>query len=236
MVLQRRVTTLLSAVRIVVLEEVMKKPLLLIPVLALAAGCVYPTRSLPGAYGRQRPMYPRASGPQIDLATLPVGRWDNVMMSAVGTPLMVLMTNGTTASGTVVSATRDALRLRVAAGEVDLAAAEVMRVDRLAGGPRGAVKDGARGAAFGAGVVGVLGLIAGHMPPPRLFAAGAIVGAHQNIQLAGLAPGATTIYLAEAAVPPETAVSTDEEAVPRGLDRCRPAGRPGVIFCNPGRP
>ena len=213
----------------------MKKLLLLVPVLTLAAGCVYPTRSLPGAYGRQRPMYPRAVRPQIDLATLPVGRWDNVMMSAVGTPLMVLTMTGTTASGTVVSATRDALRLRVAAGEVDLAAAEVMRVDRLAGGPRGVVKDGARGAAFGAGIVGVVGLIAGHLPPPRLFAAGAIVGAHQNIQLAGLASGATTIYLAEAAVARETAAAADEDAVPRGLDRCRPAGRPGLRFCDPGR-
>jgi hypothetical protein len=212
----------------------MKKLLMLIPVLAVAAGCVYPTRSLSGTYGRQRPMHPRSVGPQIDLATFAVGRWDNVMMSAVGTPLMVLMTNGTTASGTVVSATSDALRLRVASGEVDLAAAEVMRVDRLPGGPRGMVKDGARGAAFGAGVLGVLGLVIGHVPPARLFAAGAIVGAHQNIQLAGLAPGPSTIYLAQAAVPPSTGVSADD-AGPRGLDRCRPAGRPGLIFCDPGR-
>ncbi len=212
----------------------MKKLLMLIPVLAVAAGCVYPTRSLSGTYGRQRPMHPRSVGPQIDLATFAVGRWDNVMMSAVGTPLMVLMTNGTTASGTVVSATSDALRLRVASGEVDLAAAEVMRVDRLPGGPRGMVKDGARGAAFGAGVLGVLGLVIGHVPPARLFAAGAIVGAHQNIQLAGLAPGPSTIYLAQAAVPPSTGVSADD-AGPRGLDRCRPAGRPGLIFCDVGR-
>jgi hypothetical protein len=63
------------------------------------------------------------------------------------------------------------------------------------------VKDGARGAAFGAGVVGVLGLITGHVPPPRLFGAGAIVGAYQNYELAGLARGATTIYLAESAMP-----------------------------------
>jgi hypothetical protein len=208
----------------------MRNPVLLIPVLAFTVGCAYPTRSLPGAYGRQRPMYPRAVGPQIDVATLPVGRWDNVMMSAVGTPLMVLMMNGTTASGTIISATRDALRLRVAAGEVDLAAAEVMRVDRLAGGPHGVVKDGVRGAAFGAGVVGVLGLLIGHVPPARLFAAGAIVGAHQNIQLAGLAPGATTIYLAEAAVPSETAAPADGEGSRPGLDRCRPVGRPGHLL------
>ena len=213
----------------------MKKLLLLIPVLALAAGCVYPTRSLPGPYGRQRPEYPRALGPQIDLAALPIGRWDNVMMSAVGSPLMVLMVNGTTASGTVVSATSDGLRLRVASGEVDLAAAEVIRVDRLAGGPRGVVKDGARGAAFGAGVLGVLGLIIGHVPPARLFAAGAIVGAHQNVQRGGLAAGATTIYLAEAAVPSAAAASEEDDAAtePSGLGRCRSSGRPGLFFCQP---
>lgn len=211
----------------------MKKLLWLIPVLALAAGCVYPTRSLQGAYGRHRPMYPRAVGPQIDLAALPIGRWDNVMMSAVGTPLMALMMDGATASGPVVHATRDALRLRVAAGEVDLAAADIMRVDRLAGGGRAVVKDGVRGAAFGAGVVGVLALIVGHVPPPRLFAAGAIVGAHQNIQLAGLPAGATTIYLAEAAVPSVTTASSEDDATRPGLGRCQPSGRPGIIFCNP---
>jgi hypothetical protein len=217
------------------LEEVMQKLPLLIPVLALAAGCAYPTRSLPDAYGRQRAMYPRAVGPQLDLATMPIGRWDNVMMSAVGTPLMVLTMNGTTASGTFVFATSDALRLRVASGDVDLAAAEVMRVDRLGGGPRDALKNGVRGGAFGAGVVGVLGLIIGHVPPARLFAAGAIVGAHQDVRLGGLAAGPSTIYLAEAAVPSVAAGSKDDDGARPGLDRCRPAGRPEVMSCNPGR-
>lgn len=191
----------------------MKKLLLLAPVLSVTVGCVYPAQSLSGMYPRQRPMYPRPVGPQFNLASLPVGRWDNVMMSAVGTPLMVLMMNGTTASGPIVSATSDTLRLRVASGEVDLAAADVMRVDRLSGGAKNAVKNGARGAAFGAGVVGVLGLIAGHVPPPRLFAAGAIVGAEQNIELAGLERGATTIYLAESAAP---AVAGRTARVPLG--------------------
>ena len=200
----------------------MKKLLLLIPALALAAACVYPTRSLPAAYGRHHLVYPRSVGPQIDLATLPIGRWDHVMMSAVGTPLFVLMRTGATASGTVVSATSDGLRLRVASGDLDFAAGDVMRVDRLAGGPRGVVKEGARGAAFGAGVVGVLGLITGHAPPPRLFAAGAIVGAHQNVQLAGLAAGATTIYLAQAAVPSAVAWPADG-AAPAGSSSLRAA-------------
>ena len=203
----------------------MKKLLLMVPLIGLTAGCAYPVQSLPGAYAGQRPMYPRAPGPQFNLASLPIGRWDNVMMTAVGTPLLVLMMNGTTATGQVVAATNDTLRLRVASGEVDLAAADVMRVDRLAGGTRSAVKDGARGAAFGAGVVGVLALIAGQAPPARVFAAGAIIGAEQNVEFGSLARGATTIYLAEGAVPAAVAPPAARVA-PR--DPCSP----GMAVCN----
>jgi hypothetical protein len=210
----------------------MKKLLLMVPLIGLTAGCAYPVQSLPGAYAGQRPMYPRAPGPQFNLASLPIGRWDNVMMTAVGTPLLVLMMNGTTATGEIVAATNDTLRLRVASGEVDFAAADVMRVDRLAGGTRSAVNDGARGAAFGAGVVGVLGLIAGHAPPPRLFAAGAIIGAQQNIELAGAARGASTIYLAEAAAP---AVVAPAAAAASPAARAGSRGRcgPGTAACTP---
>jgi hypothetical protein len=100
-----------------------------------------------------------------------------------------------------------------------------MRVDRLAGGTRSAVKDAARGAAFGAGVVGVLGLIAGHAPPARVFAAGAIIGAEQNVELGSLARGATTIYLAEGAVPAALAPPAARVA-PRGS--CSPS----MAVCN----
>jgi hypothetical protein len=187
----------------------MKSLLVIVPCAALAAGCAVPIQTLAGAYPggyvnpyAQRPMYPRPVGPQVNLAaSLPIGRWDNVMMSAVGTPLLVLMMNGTTANGALVAATSASVRLHVAAGDVELQAADVMRVDRLSGGAGDVVKDGARGAAFGAGVVGVLGLIAGHVPPPRLFAAGGIIGAEQNIEVAKLARGSTTIYLAESAAP-----------------------------------
>ena len=206
----------------------MKRLLLIVPLIGLTAGCAYPVQSLPGAYAGQRPMYPRTPGPQFNLVSLPIGRWDNVMMTAVGTPLLVLMMNGMMATGEVVAATSDALRLRVASGEVDLAAADVMRVDCLVGGARSVVKDGARGAAFGTGVVGVLGLIAGHVPPPRLFAAGAIIGAQQNIQVAGLARGASTIYLAEAAAPGVAAAATPVR--PPGS---RAPCAPGVTPCNP---
>lgn len=202
----------------------MKKLLVLIPVLSITTGCMYPAQSLSGPYAGQRSMYARAVGPQFNLAALPIGRWDNVMMSAVGTPLLVLMKDGGTASGTIVSATSETLRLKVASGDVDLAAAEVMRVDRLSGGKQEAVKHGARGAAFGAAVVGVLGLIAGHVPPPRLFAAGAIVGAEQNIEFAGFARGASIIYLSDAA-----AVRTVGAPPPNSSARGRCA--PGVT-CN----
>jgi hypothetical protein len=103
-----------------------------------------------------------------------------------------------------------------------------MRVDRLSGGTRNVVKDGARGAAFGAGVVGVMGLIAGHVPPPRLFAAGGIVGAYQSIELAGLARGSSTIYHAESAVPAVAAAAPRATRVgvrPGIMSRTRPTGR-----------
>jgi hypothetical protein len=178
----------------------MKRVILLLPLVALLGGCVYP-RSLSSRGPAQYPLRPRPYGPQLNFGALPVGRWDNVMMTAVGTPLFVLMMNGDTANGEVVSATNESLRLHVAAGEVDLAAWNVMRVDRVATN-RDVVKDGARGAAYGAAVVGVMGLIFGHVPPARLFAAGGIIGASQNVQDSLAMRGATTIYLARGVVPP----------------------------------
>jgi hypothetical protein len=178
----------------------MKRVILLIPLVTVVGGCVYPppstSRGLAGQYGA----HPGPYGPQVNWS-LPVGRWDNVMMTAVGTPLFVLMMNGDTASGEVVLATRDNLRLHVAAGEVDLPASNVMRIDRVTTN-RNVVKDGARGAAYGAAFVGVLGLIVGHVPPPRLFAAGGIIGANQNVQDSLASRGATIIYLARGIVPP----------------------------------
>jgi hypothetical protein len=183
------------------LEVVMKRVILLLPLIAIAGGCVYPPPSTTANYAGQYPLHPRPYGPQVSFGALPVGRWDNVMMTAVGTPLFVLMMNGNTASGEVVSATDEMLRLRVASGEVDLAAANVMRIDRVSS-RRDVVKDGARGAAYGAGVVGVLGLIVGHVPPTRIFAAGGIIGANQNVQDSLAAQRATIIYLARGIVPP----------------------------------
>jgi hypothetical protein len=94
------------------------------------------------------------------------------------------------------------------------------------------VKDGARGAAFGTGVVGVLGLIAGHVPPPRLFAAGAIIGAQQNIEIAGLERVVSTIYLAEAAAPAVVAAAS-AGASPAARPVSRGPCATGVARCNP---
>jgi hypothetical protein len=178
----------------------MKRLILLLALVVVVGGCAYPTAPLSNGYPAQYPGRSRPYGAQLNLAAMPLGRWDNVMMTAVGTPLFVLMMNGDTASGEVVSATRDNLRLRVAAGEVDLLAPDVMRIDRVVSN-RNVVRDGARGAAYGAAVVGVLGLIVGHVPPARLFAAGGIIGANQGVQDSLASRGATTIYLARSAVP-----------------------------------
>ena len=178
----------------------MKRAILLIPLVTVVGGCVYTHPSTTSGFAGQYGTHPRPYGPQLNWP-LPVGRWDNVMMTAVGTPLFVLMMNGDTASGEVVQTTRDNLRLHVAAGEVDLPASGIMRVDRVTTN-RSVVKDGARGAAYGAALVGVLGLIVGHVPPPRLFAAGGIIGANQNVQDSLASRGATIIYLARGIVPP----------------------------------
>jgi len=207
----------------------MKRLVLLLPVILLAGGCAYPSASYPGGFASPYSMRPRTYGPQVNLGPLPIGRWDNVMMTAVGTPLFVLMMNGSTASGDVVSASVDTLRLHVASGEVELAASEVMRVDRMSGVRRNAVKDGARGAAFGAGVVGVMALIAGQAPPARVFAAGAIVGAEQNLEATAAPRGATTIYLAGGPAP-AGAPAGGQYAAPRGAARGPCA--PGVSACN----
>jgi hypothetical protein len=169
-------------------------------VIALAALCgacvpAYPMRSYPERYGR-------LPGPAYDPARFvpapsPAGRWDNVMMLAAGTQVQVLLMNGSQASGRIVSATSEAMRLTTASGDVDIPARDVMRVDRgLLDKVHSSVRDGARGAAVGAGAVGVLGLIAGRMPPARVFLAGAVLGGYNQLALAPPDQGAVTIYVA----------------------------------------
>ena len=87
----------------------MKRITVMIPFLLAATGCVYPSATTPRPYSGLR-SYPGSYGAQVQLGYLPVGRWDNVMMTAVGTPLFVLMMDGGTATGEIVSSTIDNLR------------------------------------------------------------------------------------------------------------------------------
>ncbi len=172
----------------------MKRVSCLVLVAVAATGCVapvYPGAGGLGSYGR------RAYGPAIEVAReTPVGRWDSVMMLAPGTPVRVLMADGLVATGAFVSATLSTLRIDAAA-ETALVAADVLRVDRLAGLPSSArVRQGVSGVVTGAGMVAVLGLLTGHVPPARTFAAGAIIGGYAQSQASALVPGPGTIYLA----------------------------------------
>lgn len=178
----------------------MKKllPIVFVTAAALTSACApagYLLQPPGGRYGHLAP--PPSAYARFEAAPLPVGRWDNVMLLPVATPVLALMMDGRQVGGESVSANAGTLKVRTTSGDVDLPAAEVMRVDRLPpSASRDYVEQGARGAAAGAGVVGVLGLIAGHMPPPRLFAAGAIIGASASVQGAAIVRGAVTIYLA----------------------------------------
>jgi hypothetical protein len=156
----------------------------------------YPVGSAFNSYSHRR------IGPTYEVpAPLPVGRWDNVMMLPVGAIVQVLLIDGSRPAGTIVSAAVDRVRIHTASGDVELPSRDVMRIDRPVGPMRSGVQDGARGAALGAGVVGVLGLIAGRVPPPRLFLAGGIIGGYQNVEQNRLSGGASIIYLAPSVSP-----------------------------------
>jgi hypothetical protein len=177
----------------------MKKLWLVLSLSILATGCVaagYPRRPVAGGYPLQRPMYPQPV--PFHGAPLPIGRWDNVMMLAPGSTVQVLMASGAVATAEVISASTTDLRIRTVSGDLDLPVSDVMRVDRLKAPGNGAVRDGVEGAAWGAGIVGVAGLLVGRMPPPRLFAAGAVIGASQGVQLGRMDAGPATIYLSPA--------------------------------------
>lgn len=175
----------------------MKKLVLVLLPLTLSAGCAMGAYPLAAGGYRHRAAYaPRADTPSV-AAPLPVGRWDNVMMLEPGTPVKALTADGVVTTGEVVGATIQILRISNDSGEVSLAMTDVTRVDRLAGqGSGGRVREGVKGAAVGAGTVGVLGLIVGHVPPPRMFIAGGIAGAYAGTEVAAVVPGPGTIYLA----------------------------------------
>lgn len=168
----------------------------LLALLAVSTACAPIYGS--AAYGRPG-MYPRpapsATAPPA-MAPSVTGRWDNVMMLGSGASIVLLTMDGRMAEGFLIGATSSEVRMEVASGTVTFAAAEVARVDRVHA-PVDHLANGARGAGYGLGVVGVLSLLAGKAPPPRIWAAGAIIGAQTSIHANSLTPGPLTVYIAE---------------------------------------
>jgi hypothetical protein len=200
------ITTPAGRAAIVVVEGAMKTLLIILPFAMGTAACAPLYGANPPQAGyplhQYRGPYPSVAG--IASAALPVGRWDNVMMQPQGAWLDVLTADGQRNAGSFVTASNDFVRLKVEAREVDIAADSIVRVDRLLGGPDGKQAighDAMNGAAVGAGAVAVLGLVGGHLPPSRLFAAGAITGAYENAQAGRYVRSSTIVYLAAARPP-----------------------------------
>lgn len=158
----------------------------LLVAVVLTSGCVGSMYGVhPPRYAAARPATPSP----------PVGRWDNVMILSAGTPVQVLTMEAGLSEGRMVAATGSVLRLGTPAGELSIAASDVVRVDRLP--DNDSVRQALRGAATGTGAAGVLGLLFGRMPPARLFAAAAITGAYTGVQMHLATSGSATIYLAD---------------------------------------
>jgi hypothetical protein len=185
----------------------MKKARIIIPFAAavVTTACVpmygAGMHGMPSAYAYRPPAY----GPSVSIAAgTPVGRWDNVMMLPQGTSIEVLTADGQRTTAAFVSATNASVRVQSTAGEADIPAETVIRIDRWYGGPAGArsvARDAAKGAAVGAGAMGVLGLLAGVAPPARVVAAGAITGAYSHAEAGRAMRTTVTVYLASSVVP-----------------------------------
>ena len=181
----------------------MKKALIIIPFTALGAtaGCVpmygAPMHASPAA---ALPFRPAVYGPSVGMGnTGPIGRWDNVMMLPRGTSIEVLTADGQRTTATFVNATNTLLQVQSQNGEAEIAAESVIRIDRWYGGPAGSksvARDAAKGAAVGAGAMGVLGLLTGVAPPTRVVAAGAIAGAYSYAESGRAMRTSTIVYLA----------------------------------------
>jgi len=180
----------------------MKKALMIIPFAAAAttAACV---PMYGGALNGVTPAYPyrpAVYGPSMPIPTgSPVGRWDHVMMLPRGASIEVLTADGQRTAAAFVTATNSIVRVHTDAGETEIAADTVIRVDRWYGGPAGAAsvaRDAGKGAAVGAGAIGVLGLLVGAAPPARVVAAGAIAGAYNSAETGRAVRRTITVYLA----------------------------------------
>jgi hypothetical protein len=148
------------------------------------------------------PYHPPVYGPMMPVPSqsAPRGGWDNVMMLPAGAALDVLTADGRRTAGSFVAATNTWVRVQLAGGtETEIGAADVIRIDRWLGGPAGAqsvARDAAKGALVGAGAMGVLGLLVGHVPPARAFAAGALASAYQHEEMGRVYRRSVIVYLA----------------------------------------
>lgn len=181
----------------------MKKFLLIIPLALGAAACVpvYGSYGPPGGYPPPFYRAPYQLTPSVNSG--PVGRWSNVMMLPPGAEIAVVTDEGRLTLGSFMAATNAFVRMTSRSGEVEIPAGAVTRVDWTRGGRNTIARDALAGGALGVGAVGLLGLAGGHMPPARLFAAGAIFGAYESTQWDRQvnAQSTVTIYLAPPAPP-----------------------------------
>ncbi len=156
----------------------------------------------PMMYGYRPPHYSRRAAPPVEPPIAVAGRWDNIMMLPPGTPLKVLTMDGVVTTGRMAIASARMLRLSAGQAEVNIAMPDVARIDR--GSTTDQAGQTARGAVYGAAFVGWLGLLAGRVPPPRSFLAGAIGGASLAAGAAAVPAGPATLYLAPEVVQGQT--------------------------------
>jgi hypothetical protein len=183
--------------------EVVMKLLCLVALSTLVSGCAAASYQMGAAPGGQ------AAAPATSRQPLvrgyggqsPIGRWDVVMKLEPGHAVQVLMADGGVVKGAVVGGTFTSLRVRAGAGERDLSASDVMRVDSMKAPGPGPLRKGAEGAAWGAGLVALLHVAVGASPQPRALAAGAALAAGQSILYERVGSEPVTIYVSPAMVP-----------------------------------
>ena len=159
---------------------------LLLPALLAAGGCAQLLIPDYGMAARHRHARRMAAPPP-----LPVGRWDNVMRLERFATIDVLTADGAANVGPLVAADAKTVTVLIDGSPVQLAKADVIRVDLVAlpGSVTGAVaRRAARGALLGAGAVAlVTGVIGGPAwPPPG-------VAVRAGVAAGGLAGGQAAI-------------------------------------------
>ena len=134
----------------------------------------------------------------------PIGRWDNVVGLPAGVVLGIVTANGDVHTGSFVKAGMQWLRVAGGRGDIELARADVMRVEILghaAGGINAdaVVGGAAKGAATVAGAMMLVPyLLTGDVwvPPARFWGLGAALGAAGAVQKGRLDAQSRTVYLA----------------------------------------